>query len=125
MDTITPIDPSSATQDDMRTWISTTSRSLATLLHGSPTITALRAVMQSIGYPDLRSAIADDRECVTKLADYLEAIALFRMLRDDLRHNPNRASYPPAVEVDRSAQWRRKMMGLPARPRGESLETSF
>ena len=81
--------------------------------------------MQSIGYPDLRSAIADGRECVTKLADYLEAIALFRMLRDALRLNPNRKNYPAPVVVDRTAQWRRKMMGLPARPRGESLETSF
>lgn len=52
-------------------------------------------------------------------------IRLFRIKRLAVRGRPHATTYPPDRITDRTAQWRRKSMGLTPRPRGESLETSF
>jgi len=72
--TITPIDTSTSSRDTMRAWVSATSRTLATVIHGAVNLATLREVMKSVGYPNLSVVIAEGsmdtlRECVTKLTE--------------------------------------------------------
>ncbi len=53
------------------------------------------------------------------------AVTLFRLRRIAAKGNPHATTYPPDRVTDRTAEWRRKSMGLTARPRGENLETCF
>ena len=74
MNAIPHLDPATATRDEMRSWVSASARSLATHIHGSPTINSLREVMRSVGYPSLSAVIAEGtmetlRKCVTGLTD--------------------------------------------------------
>jgi len=74
MATIPQLDPSKATRDEMRTWISASARTIATHQSGSPTITSLREVMKSVGFASLSAVIAEGtmeslRTCVTKMHD--------------------------------------------------------
>lgn len=74
INSIPHLDPSTATREEMRAWISNAARALATSIHGSPTIASLREVMKSVGYPSLSSVIAEGtmetlRKCVSGLTD--------------------------------------------------------
>lgn len=80
---ITPIDTATASREEMRGWISATVRSLATKIHGSPTMESLRKVMTQLGYPSLSAVIASGtmetlRDCVgnaTMLAQEADMLA--------------------------------------------------
>lgn len=81
MNAIPYLDHTTATRDEMRGWVSAAARSLATHLHGSPTINSLREVMKSVGYPSLSAVIAEGtmetlRKCVAGLADKASAAGL-------------------------------------------------
>lgn len=114
--TVTTIDPATATRDAMRTWISSTSRAIATLLHGSPTLASLREVMQSVGYPNLSAVIAEGsmdtlRECSTRLSEVATIQGLLPSTFDvgdgdgeELASPPAEIDVPPAAEDDEIAR---------------------
>jgi hypothetical protein len=78
------INPIVATREEMRAWISATSRTLAAHFHGSPTIASLREVMKLIGHPSLSAVIAEGtmevlRDAVTNLRSIADKNGLLDM----------------------------------------------
>jgi hypothetical protein len=74
LNSIPALNPATATREEMRGWISSSARTLATHIHGSPTISSLREVMKSVGFSSLSAVIAEGtmdalRSCVTQLSE--------------------------------------------------------
>lgn len=109
------LDPATATRDEMRSWVSASARSLATHIHGSPTINSLREVMRSVGYSSLSSVIAEGtmemlRKCVTGLTDEARKVGLL-LAPESAAAAPAPLPPPPArivvdevVEVDEATR---------------------
>jgi hypothetical protein len=81
LNSIAPLNPATATREEMRSWISSSARTLATHLHGSPTISSLREVMKTVGFASLSAVIAEGtmealRTCVTKLTEQATTLGL-------------------------------------------------
>lgn len=55
---IKAINADKATREEMRSWVSSTARTLATVLHGAPSLASLKEVMRCIGHNSLSEVIA-------------------------------------------------------------------
>lgn len=103
--TITPLDTATASREEMRGWISATVRSLATKIHGSPTMDSLRKVMNHLGYPSLSAVIAAGtmetlKECVSNAIEMARPLGMLGETRPLLEPMPP----PPPEEIHVEAE---------------------
>lgn len=95
---LTPINPMTASREEMRSWISSAARALATHLHGAPTLVSLREVMKSVGFVSLSEVIADGtmdklRLCTANLVGAAIAAGLYN---DEDTSDVDELPAPPA-----------------------------
>lgn len=103
--TITPLDTATASREEMRGWISATVRSLATKIHGRPTMDSLRKVMNHLGYPSLSAVIAAGtmetlKECVSNAIEMARPLGMLGETRPLLEPMPP----PPPEEIHVEAE---------------------